>query len=87
MKDIEDFKDEWRNEIKSDVTFIDFRIQKESKENLEFISNATGLSKSIVLQGILDDYLKVHKKRLNNLLKKRNQLNPRENDLLLGEDK
>ena len=87
MKDIEDFKDEWRNEIKSDVTFVDFRIQKESKEHLEFIAKATGLSKSIVLQGILDDYLKVHKKMLNNLLKKRNQLNPRENDLLLGKDK
>jgi hypothetical protein len=87
MKDIEDFKDEWRNEIKSDVTFVDFRIQKESKEHLEFIAKATGLSKSIVLQGILDDYLKVHKKRLNNLLKKRNQLNPRENDLLLGKEK
>ena len=87
MKDIEDFKDEWRNEIKSDVTFVDFRIQKESKEHLEFIAKATGLSKSIVLQGVLDDYLKVHKKRLNNLLKKRNQLNPREIVLLLGKDK
>jgi len=87
MKDIEDFKDEWRNEIKSDVTFVDFRIQKESKEHLEFISNATGLSKSIVLHGILDDYLKIHRNRLNKLMQKRSQLDPKENDLLFGKDK
>lgn len=80
-------EEEWFEKIQSDVTILDFRIQRESIGNLEFISEATGLSKSVVLQGILDDYLKVHKKRLNNLLKKRNQLNPKENDLLLGEKK
>ena len=41
-------EEEWFKKIQSDVTILDFRIQRESIGNLEFISEATGLSKSVV---------------------------------------
>ena len=49
------------------------RLTEETLEDLKFMRKATGLSMSTILEGLMTDFMKDHRKRLEGLLHSKEQ--------------
>ena len=54
-------------------TLTSVRLTQETLEDLKFMRKATGLSMSTILEGLMTDFMRDHRKRLEGLLQSKEQ--------------